>query len=121
MRTLTKRQQEVLNAIVDFIEGHGYPPTVRELGDVVGIGSTNGVSDHLRALERKGHLRIEPYIHRGLHPVGLRDWRTRALKAEAEVMKLRAEIAKLRGDVPESEPVCPGCGGHVVLPCPVCS
>lgn len=70
MTTLTERQQAVLVYIETFMARHGYPPTVREIGDGMGIRSTNGVNDHLRALERKGWLRKEPTKSRGLQIVG---------------------------------------------------
>ncbi len=53
---LTNRQATVLEVIAKHIEELGYPPTIRELGDALGISSTNGVNDHLKALERKGYL-----------------------------------------------------------------
>ncbi|MCA9522077.1 MAG: transcriptional repressor LexA, partial [Myxococcales bacterium] len=49
----------------------GYPPTIREIGAHMGIGSTNGVSDHLKALERKGYLERDLLKSRALKPVGL--------------------------------------------------
>ena len=54
MQGLTKRQQQTLEFIRKSIEERGYPPTLREIGESMGIRSTNGVNDHLRALERKG-------------------------------------------------------------------
>ncbi len=53
---LTTRQRAVLEFIVDYIERHRFPPTMREIGDHLGIASTNGVSDHIKALTRKGCL-----------------------------------------------------------------
>jgi DNA-binding MarR family transcriptional regulator len=53
---LTHRQYVVLRCIREFTEKNGMPPTLREIGNAVGIGSTNGVADHLKALERKGYL-----------------------------------------------------------------
>ena len=53
---LTQRQQEVFNFIEEKIEEWGYPPTIREIGEHLGIRSTNGVADHLKALKRKGYL-----------------------------------------------------------------
>ncbi len=53
---LTERQQKILTFIKESIEEHGYPPTIREIGEAFGIRSTNGVNDHLKALERKGYL-----------------------------------------------------------------
>ncbi|MCB9667632.1 MAG: transcriptional repressor LexA [Myxococcales bacterium] len=56
MEKLTERQQKVLEFIRDSIQQQGFPPTLREIGNQLGIRSTNGVNDHLRALERKGFL-----------------------------------------------------------------
>ena len=59
MRGLTSRQQVVLRLIESSVRTRGYPPTLREFGASMGIRSTNGVNDHLRALERKGYLKRE--------------------------------------------------------------
>jgi repressor LexA len=53
---LTDRQEEILQYIQRYIEEQGYPPTIREIGQAFGIRSTNGVNDHLKALERKGYV-----------------------------------------------------------------
>lgn len=66
---LTKRQGEVLEVIARHIEEMGYPPTIRELGDVLGIRSTNGVNDHLKALEKKGYLTREDAKSRTMRPL----------------------------------------------------
>lgn len=71
MHKLTDRQQMVLDFIRDSIEQHGYPPTLREIGNKLGIKSTNGVNDHLRALERKGFLTREDMKSRTLRPTGM--------------------------------------------------
>src|SRR6476646_9992975 len=63
---LTDRQQQVLHYIRQSIRERGYPPTLREIGAQMGIRSTNGVNDHLRALERKGYLRREDMKSRAL-------------------------------------------------------
>jgi len=55
-RRLTQRQRVVLDCIRDALGREGRPPTLREIGAEVGIRSTNGVSDHLKALEAKGFL-----------------------------------------------------------------
>lgn len=68
MQKLTQRQQAVLDFIVESIEDRGYPPTLREIGNHLGIKSTNGVNDHLRALERKGYLTREDMKSRTLRP-----------------------------------------------------
>ncbi len=53
---LTKRQQAILDYIIGCIRDHGYPPTIAEIGTEFGITSTNGVNDHLVALEKKGYI-----------------------------------------------------------------
>ncbi len=69
VQQLTTRQEMILVFIRRSIRDHGYPPTLREIGTQMGIRSTNGVSDHLRALERKGYLRREDMKSRALRPV----------------------------------------------------
>jgi repressor LexA len=66
MQGLTKRQEQTLDFIRQSIGDRGYPPTLREIGEHMGIRSTNGVNDHLRALERKGYLRREDMKSRAL-------------------------------------------------------
>jgi repressor LexA len=71
MQGLTQRQQMVLDFIRQSISDRGYPPTLREIGARMGIRSTNGVNDHLRALERKGYLTREDMKSRALRPTHL--------------------------------------------------
>jgi len=71
MQGLTQRQQMVLDFIRSSIHDRGYPPTLREIGARMGIRSTNGVNDHLRALERKGYLTREDMKSRALRPTAL--------------------------------------------------
>lgn len=68
---LTERQREILEFIRGSITERGYPPTLREIGSHFGIRSTNGVNDHLRALEKKGYLQREDLKSRALRPVDL--------------------------------------------------
>src|SRR6476620_5359260 len=68
MQKLTQRQKMVLEFIQTTIDTDGYPPTLREIGNFMGIRSTNGVNDHLRALERKGYLAREDMKSRALRP-----------------------------------------------------
>jgi repressor LexA len=65
---LTHRQQEILNFISASIVERGFPPTLREIGEHFQIRSTNGVNDHLKALEKKGHLRREDLKSRAMRP-----------------------------------------------------
>ena len=66
---LTDRQREVYDFIQDRIRAWGYPPTIREIGEHLGIKSTNGVADHLKALKRKGYLNHDERKSRALTPV----------------------------------------------------
>lgn len=54
---LSPRQQHILTVIREWVEQHGYAPTVREIGAAVGLGSPSSVTYHLKALEHRGHLR----------------------------------------------------------------
>jgi len=73
MQGLTDRQHQVLHYIRQSITERGYPPTLREIGAHMGIRSTNGVNDHLRALERKGYLTREDMKSRALRPKDMSD------------------------------------------------
>ena len=64
----TDRQLEVLRFIANEIESRGYPPTIREIGEALDIASTNGVNNHLKALEKKGYLQRDPVKSRALIP-----------------------------------------------------
>jgi repressor LexA len=57
---LPVRQREVLEVIRTWVERFGYPPSVREIGEAVGLTSTSSVAYQLRALEQKGYLRRDP-------------------------------------------------------------
>ena len=97
-KKLTKRQQLVLQYIVHHIDEHGYPPTIREIGDHFEIKSTNGVNDHLKALERKGYLARQDAKSRALRPLlnehgallGEESLSSGALSSGAALMESRA-------------------------------
>jgi repressor LexA len=57
---LTPRQRRILEVIREWVDRRGYPPSVREIGEAVGLTSTSSVAHQLRALERKGYLRRDP-------------------------------------------------------------
>jgi len=67
---LTGRQQEIWDFLVDYVDQHGYPPTVREIGKAVGLASPSTVHAHLANLERAGLLRRDPTKPRALELVG---------------------------------------------------
>jgi repressor LexA len=84
---LTDRQREILTFISSSIADRGYPPTLREIGEHFGIRSTNGVNDHLKALEKKGHLRREDLKSRAMRPI-----------AEADLIPFRRPISRAGTD-----------------------
>jgi repressor LexA len=67
---LTARQQEIWNYLVEYVDNHGYPPTVREIGERVGLASPSTVHAHLANLERAGLLRRDPTKPRALELIG---------------------------------------------------
>ena len=69
LESLTRRQRRILETITAAIAAHGYPPTMREIGDAVGLTSSSSVSHQLQALERKGYLRRDPKRPRAMEVV----------------------------------------------------
>jgi len=69
---LTARQQEIWQFLVEYVDGHGYPPTVREIGEAVGLASPSTVHAHLANLERAGLLKRDPSKPRALDLIGHR-------------------------------------------------
>lgn len=65
-KPLTDRQRTALDFIASHIGKHGFPPTFREIASALNIRSTNGVADHLRALERKGYIQREDMQSRAI-------------------------------------------------------
>ncbi len=99
MQQLTERQRKVLEYILRAIDDNGYPPTLREIGNVMGIRSTNGVNDHLRALERKGFLTREDMKSRTLRPTTL----AQSMLADLRAADVPAE-GRTRDGAPGAEP-----------------
>ena len=69
---LTARQQEIWQFLVTYVDGHGYPPTVREIGQEVGLASPSTVHAHLANLERVGLIRRDPTKPRAIELSGHR-------------------------------------------------
>jgi len=67
---LTPRQNEIWGFLVTYVESHGYPPTVREIGQAVGLASPSTVHAHLANLERAGLLKRDPTKPRALELIG---------------------------------------------------
>jgi repressor LexA len=72
-RELTRRQQEILDYIRSEIHRRGFPPSVREIGEAVGLSSSSTVHSHLAALEKKGFIRRDPSKPRALEVLDYRD------------------------------------------------
>ena len=60
MGVLTERRKKVLEFIREYVEVHGYPPSIREIASHLGVSGTLGVVKHLKALERGGYIRRVP-------------------------------------------------------------
>ncbi|MHB8642165.1 MAG: transcriptional repressor LexA [Gaiellaceae bacterium] len=88
---LTGRQQEIWDYLVEYVEQHGYPPTVREIGVRVGLASPSTVHAHLANLERAGYLKRDPTKPRALELTGLN--RRVESKTTRDVLPLLGEIA----------------------------
>jgi repressor LexA len=92
---LTDRQQQIWNYLVEYVDSHGYPPTVREIGEEVGLASPSTVHAHLANLERAGLLRRDPTKPRALELLGRerRESQAPAPAVEAVPLPLVGEIA----------------------------
>jgi len=88
---LTARQQEIWNFLVEYVDRHGYPPTVREIGEHVGLASPSTVHAHLANLERAGLLKRDPTKPRALELIG----REKREAEPVEVLGDPADIARL--------------------------
>lgn len=131
MKTLSPRQRDVLAFCLEHQQRTGSFPTYREIGDALGIASTNGVSDHVKALVRKGALK------RSAEPGTSRGFRVPRPAQQATVQDLSAQVAGLREEVNRLrsartrvclacvevvnpaemgvQSVCPTCGQHLIV------
>ena len=89
---LTARQQQIWDFLVSFVGRHGYPPTVREIGEAVGLASPSTVHAHLANLERAGLLRRDPTKPRALE-LSRRPRSTGRPAAAAHVLPVLGRIA----------------------------
>ena len=62
LRKLSERQKNILKYIQSYVDERGYPPSIREIGDRVGISSTSVVDYNLRVLERDGYIRRDRLV-----------------------------------------------------------
>ena len=98
---LTARQQEIWQFLVDYVDRHGYPPTVREIGEAVGLASPSTVHAHLANLERAGLLRRDPTKPRALDLIGHR----REARAEEAARDTGAIKLPLLGQIAAGGPL----------------
>lgn len=89
-QSLTKRQQNVYDFIAKTISDHGYPPTRVEIAQALGFRSPNAAEEHLRALERKGAIRMVRNTSRGIR---LTDRDAATASATAEGLPIIGEVA----------------------------
>ena len=90
---LTGRQQEIWDFLVDYVDRRGYPPTVREIGEQVGLASPSTVHAHLANLERAGYLKRDPTKPRALELTGLPHRQQGSKAAGAQALPLLGQIA----------------------------
>ena len=92
---LTRRQESILRFIIESIRDNGFPPTIAEIGEEFSISSTNGVNDHLVALERKGYIERSSKA-RGIHITP---------KSAAGLYQKEATMVPLVGQVAAGSPI----------------
>ena len=90
---LTTRQQEIWQFLAAYVDEHGYPPTVREIGEAVGLASPSTVHAHLASLEREGLIRRDPTKPRAVELVGRRKTEAAQTRAGAPTLPLVGRIA----------------------------
>jgi repressor LexA len=114
---LTERQQQIWNYVVEFVDSHGYPPTVREIGEEVGLASPSTVHAHLANLERAGLLRRDPTKPRALELLG-RDRSDAGAGAVAQAPAADAVRLPLVGEVAAGGPLLAAENVEEYLPMP---
>src|SRR6188768_178028 len=91
---LTGRQQEIWDFLTEYVDAHGYPPTVREIGEAVGLASPSTVHAHLANLERAGLLKRDPTKPRAIELVGRkREEAPQRAASSAPILPLVGQIA----------------------------
>jgi len=116
---LTQRQREIYDFVTGYVDRHGYPPTVREIGEAVGLASPSTVHAHLANLERAGYLRRDPTKPRALELVG----RERAPAAEEVGEAGRVRVLPLVGQIAAGAPLLAeeNVEQHIAVPEPLSS
>lgn len=102
---LTARQRKVLEVIRSSVSDRGYPPSIREIGDAVGLTSTSSVAHQLRALERKGFLRRDPNRPRAVDVRGLDETAMRAASGVTQLRSVANDVDSPERPTPTYVPV----------------
>ncbi|MFG6115021.1 repressor LexA [Thalassobacillus cyri] len=97
MSKLSKRQQEILKFIKEEVLAKGYPPSVREIGQAVGLASSSTVHGHLARLEKKGFIRRDPTKPRAIEVLELEE--------EQNIPRSEASYAPVIGKVTAGTPI----------------
>ena len=101
--SLSLRQEKILDFIRRFSRDHGFPPTIREIGEHVGISSTSVVNYNLNVLEKKNHIERDRNVSRGLRLVESFEHRVAASNEVVRVPMLGRIVAGEPIPVPEDE------------------
>jgi repressor LexA len=121
---LTPRQRQIWDFVVDYVDQHGYPPTVREIGEAVGLASPSTVHAHLANLERAGLLRRDPTKPRALELIGRERSGASRPTPETHVLPVMGQIAaggpllaeqSVEGYLGVPEPLARGGGDEFIL------
>lgn len=88
---LNHREEAVLNVIIENVKSKGYPPSVREIGEAVGLSSSSTVHSYLKRLEQKGYLRRDPTKPRAIEVIGLDNGRDGAASDAADTQLFNQE------------------------------
>ncbi|WLR46869.1 transcriptional repressor LexA [Halobacillus litoralis] len=97
MSKLSKRQQEILDFIKEQVLAKGYPPSVREIGQSVGLASSSTVHGHLSRLEKKGYIRRDPTKPRAIEVIELEE--------DHSIPRSEASYAPVIGKVTAGSPI----------------
>lgn len=99
MSKVSKRQQEILEYIKTEVKSKGYPPSVREIGEAVGLASSSTVHGHLSRLEKKGYIRRDPTKPRAIEVLELNE------ENADSVLNTATTYAPIIGKVTAGEPI----------------
>jgi repressor LexA len=113
---LTPRQRSILTMIRDWVDEHGYPPTMREIGAAVGLASPSTVAHHMAVLEKNGFLRRDA---RGSRALDIRPPADDASNGAGASTRAPAQLAPVGRSVAQSSGATPPAAGRSAVRAPV--